>query len=99
SVAERTINLVLTKLRRPHGECRTAVAPLPTGSMADSDAPDPVRQAIDEQMAHTLTDVIVRRTGLGAAGHPGDELVSRYASEMQQILGWTSDRVTQEVAA
>jgi glycerol-3-phosphate dehydrogenase len=58
-----------------------------------------VLEAIRHEMALTLEDVVVRRTGAGAAGHPGEEVVRRCAELMQTELGWTAERVEDEVAA
>jgi glycerol-3-phosphate dehydrogenase len=58
-----------------------------------------VLEAVRHEMALTLEDVVVRRTGLGAAGHPGDEVVRRCAELMQAELGWSPERVEDEIAA
>jgi glycerol-3-phosphate dehydrogenase len=58
-----------------------------------------VLEAVRHEMAVTLEDVVVRRTGLGAAGYPGDELVRRCAQLVQTELGWSEERVEDEVAA
>jgi glycerol-3-phosphate dehydrogenase len=58
-----------------------------------------VLEAVRHEMAVTLEDVVVRRTGLGAAGHPGDGLVRACAVLLQQELGWSPERVEDEVAA
>ena len=49
----------------------------------DRDASDPVVHAIREEMAQTLLDVVIRRTGLGAAGYPGDAVATDVAGRMQ----------------
>ncbi len=54
--------------------------------------------AVRSEMASTLTDVVVRRTGLGAAGYPGDEVVSACAGLMARELGWDARRVAAERA-
>jgi hypothetical protein len=46
-----------------------------------------------------LSDVVVRRTGLGAAGFPGDEVAGNIALRMQHALGWTDSRRTDELRA
>lgn len=56
-----------------------------------------VIEAIDHEMALTLEDVVIRRTGLGAAGHPGTEVVERCARLMQRRLGWSEERVQDEI--
>ena len=58
---------------------------------------DSVRAAVRDEMAQTLTDVVVRRTGLGAAGHPQAEIVLECARIMQQELHWSEDRVNREL--
>jgi glycerol-3-phosphate dehydrogenase len=67
--------------------------------MADREPSDPIRHAIDEEMAHTLIDVVVRRTGLGGLGYPGDAAAGAAAGRMQQLLGWSDERVQSEVTA
>jgi len=58
-----------------------------------------VLEAVRHEMALTLEDVVVRRTGLGAAGYPGDAVVRACAVLLQQELGWDAERTEQEVAA
>ena len=100
AVAERTVDLVFTKLGRPHVSCLTANATLPSQSSAADAVPrDSVRHAVDREMAHTLTDVIVRRTALGAAGYPGDGVARQYCAEMQRVLGWSAARAANELAS
>ncbi len=56
-------------------------------------------EAIRNEMAVTLEDVILRRTGLGSAGYPGDEAVLKLESILRDELGWTSARVADEAQA
>jgi glycerol-3-phosphate dehydrogenase len=49
-------------------------------------------------MAVTLSDVLLRRTGLGSAGEPGDAIVDTCAQAMADACGWDAARVTQEKA-
>lgn len=55
--------------------------------------------SIRSEMAVRLADVVIRRTGLGAAGHPGGEAVRTCADIAARELGWDSGRVQQEIAA
>jgi glycerol-3-phosphate dehydrogenase len=55
-----------------------------------------VRYAVREEMAQRLSDVVFRRTELGTAGIPGDEVLSECAAVMQGEFGWSSARVAQE---
>jgi glycerol-3-phosphate dehydrogenase len=48
-------------------------------------------------MAQTLIDVVVRRTAVGSAGHPGTVIAEQCASAMQQELGWSEDRRRREL--
>jgi glycerol-3-phosphate dehydrogenase len=96
-IAERAVNLVLRKLGRPSVVCRTAETLLPDSALSDTDAPDPVAHAIGEEMAHTLADVVIRRTGVGAAGYPGDPTVCDIATRMQQLCGWSEQRADEEL--
>lgn len=54
--------------------------------------------AIRQEMAHTLGDVVFRRTELGAAGHPGVALAA-CAQVMAEEMGWDRARMEQELAA
>ena len=99
SVAERVVDLILKTLGRAPVRCRTAEILLPDASMDDRDPPDPVRHAIRDEMAVTLNDVVIRRTGLGAAGYPGDALANDVAHRMQAELGWSDERKTSELAS
>jgi glycerol-3-phosphate dehydrogenase len=58
-----------------------------------------VTHAIREEMAQTLIDVVVRRTGVGAGAHPGAEVANQYANVMQREIGWTEERKQRELAA
>ncbi|HET9469026.1 MAG TPA: FAD-dependent oxidoreductase [Vicinamibacterales bacterium] len=96
-VAERAVDGILRKLGRPAPPCRTAVTVLPDAALDDRDPEDTVAHAIHDEMAHTLSDVMIRRTGLGAAGKPADAVVAGIADRMQTILGWSDERKTREV--
>ena len=67
--------------------------------MDDRDPSDPILYAVQEEMAHSLIDVAVRRTGLGGRGYPGDVVANDIAGRMQQVLGWSDERVQTERAA
>ena len=54
--------------------------------------------AVRREMAVTLSDVLLRRTGLGSAGDPGDAVVEACAGVMAGECGWDAARVTQEKA-
>ena len=100
AVAERVVDLVVRKLGRPRVPCRTAGTLLPGAGLIDSPPPaDLIGTAVRDEMAHTLVDVVVRRTGLGAAGYPGDEVARRVAVAMGRLLQWSDDKLASEVAS
>jgi glycerol-3-phosphate dehydrogenase len=102
AVAERAVDLVLRKLGHGPLRCRTAEEPLPGASLADQPAVPPtlssqVLQAVRSEMAQTLIDVVVRRTGRGAAGYPDADTVLECARTMQRELGWSEETVRREM--
>jgi glycerol-3-phosphate dehydrogenase len=97
AVAARTVDLALGKLGRGPVACRTAEVTLPTAGLEEKAPANPIRYALEAEMAQTLADVIVRRTGVGAAGYPGDSVVTEYVSVMQSALNWSIDRTTTEI--
>lgn len=56
-----------------------------------------VVEAVRNEMAQTLEDVVLRRTGLGSAGYPGNEAILELETIVREELGWTSARVADEV--
>jgi glycerol-3-phosphate dehydrogenase len=152
SVAERVTDTVMSTLEQKKVPCRTAIAPLPGGSLRDIGlAIADARREFDEglptdtiphliaaygsryrdvmeiaghrrdwrnrlapdspvigaelvlaarkEMAPTLADIVIRRTPLGALGHPGDAALSRAAAIVGGELGWSDERRQQEIAA
>ena len=55
--------------------------------------------AARREMAPTLSDIVIRRTPLGALGYPGDVAVSRAAAIVGTELGWSDDRRRDEIDA
>ena len=58
-----------------------------------------VIHAIRAEMACTLADIVIRRTELGAMGHPGADIVAACARIAAEELGWDNDRRDREIAA
>jgi glycerol-3-phosphate dehydrogenase len=54
--------------------------------------------AARKEMAPTLADIVIRRTPLGALGHPGEAALTRAAAIVGGELGWSEDRRRQEIA-
>ncbi len=73
--------------------------------MADTIAPNvptlpaEIIYVIRHEMARHLTDIVIRRTGLGNAGHPGAEAVEGAARIAATELGWSSEQTAEEIAA
>jgi glycerol-3-phosphate dehydrogenase len=58
-----------------------------------------VLHAVRREAAVTLSDVLLRRTEAGTAGHPGAPAVAAAAAVMAPALGWDAARTAAEVAA
>jgi glycerol-3-phosphate dehydrogenase len=99
AVAQRAVDMVFAKLGKSAVGCRTAETVLPGAGLDDRDPLDPVTHAIQNQMAQSLGDVVVRRTGAGVLGYPGDGVVTDMANRMQSALGWTDERKHAEIQA
>lgn len=56
-----------------------------------------VVEAVRNEMALTLEDIVLRRTGLGSAGYPGDEAILNTEAIAREELGWSSARVQDEI--
>jgi glycerol-3-phosphate dehydrogenase len=57
-----------------------------------------VIHAIRHEMAVTLADIVIRRSELGAMGHPGKDIVAACAQIAADELEWSADRREREVA-
>ena len=57
-----------------------------------------VLYVIRQEGAVTLSDIVLRRTTLGAAGHPGEDALGACAQIAAAELGWDQARVGQEIA-
>ena len=54
--------------------------------------------AVRREMAVTLSDVVIRRTPLGAMGYPGDSATERAADLVAGELGWSPEKKRLEIA-
>lgn len=52
--------------------------------------------AVRHEAAHTLADVLLRRTEAGTAGHPGAAAVSAAVDVMRVLMGWDAARAVKE---
>jgi glycerol-3-phosphate dehydrogenase len=58
-----------------------------------------VRYAAREEMALDLASVVLRRTELGSAGHPGRRALERAAAILGEELSWSEERKCAEIEA
>jgi glycerol-3-phosphate dehydrogenase len=56
-----------------------------------------VLYAIRNEMARTLPDIILRRTGFGALGHPGDAMIAEIAGIAASELSWDQAKKNGEI--
>jgi glycerol-3-phosphate dehydrogenase len=56
-----------------------------------------VAYAVRAEMAVRLSDIVIRRLGIGDAGHPGAPLVGAAASIAASELGWDAGRTRAEI--
>jgi glycerol-3-phosphate dehydrogenase len=61
------------------------------------DTPAQVGWALNEEMALTLEDMVMRRTGVGQFGPPSAQVVARIADQMAAALGWDGARKAHEI--
>jgi glycerol-3-phosphate dehydrogenase len=97
----------LTRMKKMYGAA--------AGTLFDSLAADPalarlvsptketvaaeVVHGVREEMALKLSDIVLRRSPLGSAGSPGKDTLRACAALMAAELGWSAERVEEEVSA
>jgi glycerol-3-phosphate dehydrogenase len=54
--------------------------------------------AVREEMARTLSDIVMRRTGIGTLGNPGENVLRRVANVAAKELQWNSERIEKEIS-
>ena len=89
--AERSAQIIRSMTVRP--ELRSPLGDHPAATAAE------VVHVIKEEMAIHLPDIIVRRLGLGATGHPGKDVLAACASIAAGELGWSDEQKADEIAA
>ena len=89
--AERSADVVRLMHERP--ELRAPVAPSAETLSAE------IVHAIRHEMAMRLSDIVIRRTGLGAAGRPDEASLRASARIAAQELHWTSEQLDAELSA
>lgn len=91
-LAQLVVDRLVGKLGIDARKCETATAPLPERT-AD------VLSAIREEMALTLEDVVMRRTGIGQLGRPAPQTLDDVSRAMAAELGWNEERRAAEIAS
>jgi len=66
---------------------------------ASGDTPAQIAFALTEEMALTLEDVVMRRTGLGQFGRPSPQVLEKTAGQMAAHLGWSETKKAAEIAS
>ena len=64
----------------------------------DGEIPAQVVYAIRQEMARTLPDIVMRRTGIGTLGNPGENVLLKVAQIAAGELKWDRDRMEKEIA-
>jgi glycerol-3-phosphate dehydrogenase len=97
-VAERTINLAARRLSTTIRPSTTAESQLP-GARHHSPLPleQAVKNAIMDEEAGRLADIIYRRCGLGGRGLPEDALLRRCAGIAAESLNWDAKEIEAEL--
>ena len=55
--------------------------------------------AARNEMARTLSDIVMRRTGIGTLGNPGEEVLRKVAVVAARELRWDKEKTEKEIAA
>jgi glycerol-3-phosphate dehydrogenase len=55
--------------------------------------------AIKYESARTLKDIMLRRTGTGTLGNPGDDIIAKITAIAAEMLNWDKKRTEEEVAS
>lgn len=87
---------VLATARERQGEEDELLAPLAEGS---ADIGAQIVHAVRHEMALTLTDALLRRSGIGTLGHPGKAIAQKAATLMARDLGWDEAETEKQIAA
>lgn len=96
AVAERIVDRIFSLLDRPVPRCASASTPLPHVALEGRAL---LAHAAANEMVVTLADAVMRRTPLGALGLPDAAELLNAASVVGGVLGWSSDRQRDEIAA
>ena len=65
----------------------------------DGELPAQAVHAVRHEMARSLLDIVLRRTGIATLGNPGEAVLRRVAAAVAPELGWDEGHVAREVQA
>ena len=65
---------------------------------ADGEILAEVVYAVRQEMALTLSDIVMRRTGIGTLGNPGEDVLRKVAAVAAKELKWDNNKVEQEIS-
>ena len=85
---------MLATANERQGEAPELLQPL---SATTHDIGAQIVHAVRHEMAVTLEDALLRRTGLGTLVHPGNEALERVADLMARELGWDDAERTRQI--
>lgn len=54
--------------------------------------------AVREEMARTLADIVMRRTGIGTLGNPGENILRKVANAAAKELNWDENKIEKEIS-
>jgi glycerol-3-phosphate dehydrogenase len=100
-VVEQAIDRVFASLRLPIPPCRTAEQPLEGAAVppeiTEKLSEEEIFRAVRQEMAVKLSDLVFRRTSLGAAPKLQRRAVEAAARTFAAESGWDERRVAEEV--
>ena len=97
-LAEKVMDRLIEKLDAKTDGCKTGDRRLPGVSMPDT-IEEQVTTAMHIEMALTLEDVVMRRTGIGQFGTPSPETLETLSRLMAAEFGWSEERRQREIAS
>jgi glycerol-3-phosphate dehydrogenase len=91
ALAERSVDRVFETLGRAPVRCRTASTLLPVLPDTGLSLEERVRRGIRDEMAAGLADIVQRRTDVGTAGRPAEDVLHTISDVMAAELHWSPE--------
>jgi glycerol-3-phosphate dehydrogenase len=96
-LAETVVDMLLPVLGKGPTRSLTSHVPLVSDSPAQVSMAARVRSAIQDEMALSLEDVVIRRLGLGLTSCPPMDVLGQIADAAAEELGWTERQSDDEI--